>query len=232
MPTDAQLAANRANAQLSTGPRTLAGAAKSSLNAVKTALTGRTVLLPSDEAAEYERHIQGYEQQLQPVGQLERDLVQSIADTNWRLKRIPGLEMAILSKGHLECADTFADFDPSLRAPLIELRIEVKYEKQLRNLRLQEARLFRRLEKEKAELRRLQQERQAADKARETKALDTVAQLYLHAKHHDQPFTAPAAAANGFEFSIAQLEEYIAAMPPRWREHVLAKPVVRHAAAA
>src|SRR4051794_15884848 len=37
-----QLAANRANSQLSTGPKSPEGKAKSSLNAVKTALTGRT----------------------------------------------------------------------------------------------------------------------------------------------------------------------------------------------
>ena len=42
----ARLAANQANAQLSTGPRTPEGKAKVSLNAVKTALTGQTVLLP------------------------------------------------------------------------------------------------------------------------------------------------------------------------------------------
>jgi hypothetical protein len=41
-----QLAANRANAQLSSGPQTPEGKAKSCLNAVKTGLTGRTVLLP------------------------------------------------------------------------------------------------------------------------------------------------------------------------------------------
>ena len=45
--SDRRLAANIANAQLSTGPRTSAGKSKSSLNAVKTGLTGRTVLLPT-----------------------------------------------------------------------------------------------------------------------------------------------------------------------------------------
>jgi hypothetical protein len=67
MPSASQIAANQRNAQLSTGPTSETGKAKSSLNAVKTALTGRTVLLPSDDAAEYERHISAYEKELQPV---------------------------------------------------------------------------------------------------------------------------------------------------------------------
>ena len=44
-----QLQANRANAQLSTGPKSLDGKATACLNAVKTGLTGRTVLLHTDE---------------------------------------------------------------------------------------------------------------------------------------------------------------------------------------
>jgi hypothetical protein len=73
--------ANRANAQLSTGPRTEQGKAKSSLNAVKTGLTGRTVLLPSDDAVQYERQVQRFFAELKPIGESESALVQSLADT-------------------------------------------------------------------------------------------------------------------------------------------------------
>ncbi|MBV9155549.1 MAG: hypothetical protein JO097_04760, partial [Acidobacteriaceae bacterium] len=60
MSTHAQIQANRANGQLSTGPKTPEGKAKSSLNAVKTGLTGRTVLLPSDDAEAYQKHVQRF----------------------------------------------------------------------------------------------------------------------------------------------------------------------------
>jgi hypothetical protein len=53
--SDAQLAANRANAQHSTGPTSAAGKAKVSLNAVKTGLTGRTVLLSSEACNSHAR---------------------------------------------------------------------------------------------------------------------------------------------------------------------------------
>lgn len=56
-----RLAANRANARLSTGPTSPAGKAKSSLNAVKTGLTGRTVLLLAEDTAAYQAHIERFQ---------------------------------------------------------------------------------------------------------------------------------------------------------------------------
>jgi len=67
MSTAAQIAANQANSQKSTGPITEAGKAKSSLNAVKTGLTGRTVLLPSEDAAAYQAHLDRAFTQLAPA---------------------------------------------------------------------------------------------------------------------------------------------------------------------
>jgi len=74
-----RLAANRANAQLSTGPTTPEGKAKSSLNAVKTGLTGRTVLLPNEDAEAYETHLLQYLDRFAPVGNRETELVQSLS---------------------------------------------------------------------------------------------------------------------------------------------------------
>ena len=108
----ARLAANQANAQLSTGPRSQEGKAKSSLNAVKSALTGRTVLLPSDDVPEYESFCASFEQELHPVGQQENELVQSIADSYWRIRRIGSLEMAIFAQGYIQFADQFDHADP------------------------------------------------------------------------------------------------------------------------
>src|SRR6185437_707591 len=111
--SEAKLTANRANAQLSTGPRTTEGRAVSSMNAVKTGLTGRTVLLPSDGAEAYRHHLAAYENEFKPVGLRECELVQSLDDIQWRLQRIPGLEMAIYARGRDEFAEQFEDFDPA-----------------------------------------------------------------------------------------------------------------------
>jgi len=161
--SEAKLAANRANAQLSSGPRTAAGRAVSSMNAVKTGLTGRTVLLPSDDAEAYRQHLAAYENEFKPVGLRECELVQSLADIQWRLQRIPGLEMAIYARGRDEFAEQFEDLDPAARSARIDLETFLQYQKPLRNLQIQEGRLQRQREKDMAELRELQQERRQSE---------------------------------------------------------------------
>jgi hypothetical protein len=175
--SEIQLTANQENAQLSTGPKTEAGKAISSMNArdepailseaknqkIATGLTGRTVLLPSDDVAAYQTHLTVYENEFQPIGLRERELVQSIADTQWRLQRIPGLEMAIYAKGRDEFADQFNELAPEVRNARIDLETTLHYQKPLRNLQLQESRLRRQREKDMAELKALQAERQAAE---------------------------------------------------------------------
>ncbi|HEY3454500.1 MAG TPA: hypothetical protein VGK64_07835 [Bryobacteraceae bacterium] len=193
-----RLLANQANAQLSTGPRTEEGRAKSALNAVKTGLTGRTVLLPSDDTAEYDRHVAAFHDEYQPVGLQECELVQSIADTFWRLRRIPILETAIFAKGRIEFAELFNEQDLAARPRLIDAHTFITYEKQIRNLQLQEARLARRREKEIAELRRLQAERSSKTGTGE----------------HSAPFAESDACprfatSNGFVFSTPEIEQAV-----------------------
>ncbi len=50
--SETKLKANRENATHSTGPKTEEGKKISSHNALKTGLTGRTVLLPTDDVAD------------------------------------------------------------------------------------------------------------------------------------------------------------------------------------
>jgi len=155
----ARVTANRANSQLSTGPKTPEGKAKSSLNAVKSALTGRTVLLSSDDAALYERHVARFASQFNPVGERETELVQSLADTQWRLNRIPSLEMGIYALARLNFKNMFQEEQPDVREALIQAHTFITQQKQLNNLSIQESRLRRYYQKDLAELRQLQQAR-------------------------------------------------------------------------
>ena len=178
MPSPARLAANQANSQLSTGPRTLEGKAKVSLNAVKTALTGQTVLLPTDDAIKYEQFVAKFLNRFKPVGVEEETLVQSITDSLWRMLRIPSLEAAIWAKGLLEFADSYDHRPEAERPALIRAEILLKYEKQFKNLHVQEQRLASRRGKELIELGRLQEARIAAEHeaAKNAKTAPKVAQ--------------------------------------------------------
>jgi hypothetical protein len=189
---------NKANAQLSTGPSSPEGKTRSSRNAVTTALTGRTVLLPSDDLALYQQHLESFFERLSPVGAEETALVQSLADIAWRLDRIAGLEMAIFAAGELRFAEQFADHPAPLRRRLIELEVYVAEERRLRNLQIQEGRLCRRRERETEMLRQLQQQR----RSRESAELDRAAQLFQASLDAEQPFDP---AAHGFDFSLQEI---------------------------
>jgi hypothetical protein len=203
--SEAQLAANRRNSELSTGPKTEAGKTKSSLNAVRHGLTGRTVLLPSEDAAAYEAHLDAFRKRYAPATDEERNLVQSLADTERRLLRIPSLEMGIYAVGRLELASNFQEIeDPQARAALIEAKVYLTYQRQLNNLSIQEGRLIKQRDKALAELDRVQKLR-----ARETyAALSRATDLYAQAKAENRVFQP---AAFGFEFTTAQLEEQLQA---------------------
>ena len=201
MSTSAQIAANQNNAQLSTGPSSPDGKAKSSLNAVKTGLTGRTVLLPGDDAALYEAHVVHFMKHHEPANGDERNLVQSLADTEWRLLRIPALEYGIYAVGRLEFADLFPQEDPDVQKHLIEAKTFLVYQRQLNNLSIQESRLRRQRDKDAAALRQLQEDRKLRQKAR----LDTAARQYIAAVH-DGTYHDFEPAALGFEFSLGEIE--------------------------
>jgi hypothetical protein len=87
MATEAQIAANRLNAQRSTGPRTAEGKAVVAQNAVKHGLLAREGVLRGEDGEEFERHREALLEQLNPAGPLEAILAARIVDLTWRLQR-------------------------------------------------------------------------------------------------------------------------------------------------
>jgi|SRR5579883_727324 hypothetical protein len=203
MATEAQQTANRANSQLSTGPKTAEGKAKVSHNAIKHALTGATVLLPADDAALYRQQLDNAHKKWQPVGDDEALLVQSLVDTQWRLRRIPALISGIYALGRLQHAEMFADQPEDLRASLLETHIFQTSRRDLNNLALQEHRLRSHLEKDIEQLKALQAER----KQRERRRIFAAMSLYLDLKRQKKPFNP---AEFGFEFSLDEIEYQLA----------------------
>jgi hypothetical protein len=97
--SEAQWEANRANALHSPGPTTPEGRQRSSLNAMKHGLAGRTVVLPKEDKGEYRAFCKRMIDSLHPATPVEEELAQSIADQYWRLRRVRAIEEGINERG-------------------------------------------------------------------------------------------------------------------------------------
>lgn len=92
MSTNAQISANRSNAEHSTGPKTVIGKGVSSRNAIRHGLTGKRVVINGEDPAAYESLRQDLVDSYEPVGAAEAILVEEIAQGFWRLQRARALE--------------------------------------------------------------------------------------------------------------------------------------------
>ena len=79
--SEAQIAANRANSQKSTGPRTEEGKRRSAINACRHGLTGRVVVLPEEDLEVYKAFSKQLVDSLAPETPVERQSAQIFVDT-------------------------------------------------------------------------------------------------------------------------------------------------------
>jgi hypothetical protein len=98
MASPSQIAANRQNAALSSGPISVEGKGVSSRNATRHGLTGSQIVMPGEDAAAYEEARKGLWQAYEPATEAERLLTDQIAANAWRLMRAQRVETAFLSK--------------------------------------------------------------------------------------------------------------------------------------
>ena len=92
------VARNRANAQHSTGPRTAAGKAAASRNAVKHGLLGTQALaLPGEDQAAMDAHRDDYVAKLGASGIVQIDFAERAAYLVWRLSRLARYKRGLLT---------------------------------------------------------------------------------------------------------------------------------------
>ncbi len=96
MSTQAQIAANQANAQLSTGPTTSVGKAAAARNNFRHGLTPRSEfwVLPCESQTDYLKLLAEFQQEHQPTTPTEEALVQAMAEHHWLRHRAMRLEEA------------------------------------------------------------------------------------------------------------------------------------------
>ena len=92
MATPAQIVANRANAQKSTGPRSAEGKAASRFNALKHGLDARSAVLPGENPDDYQALADAYDADFQPATPEERFHVDTMIRADWQKRRLQLVE--------------------------------------------------------------------------------------------------------------------------------------------
>jgi len=102
------------SSQGQTGPKSIAGKRKSSMNALKEGLFARTPVLPFEDEAQYRRHIKAVMASLAPEDAVQVNLAQQIADSMWRGQRQE-------YRAALQRDETFKALTPAIMAELLKL---------------------------------------------------------------------------------------------------------------
>jgi len=94
MSTQAQIAANQANSQLSTGPKSESGKAAAARNNFRHGLTpfSEFWVLPSESQTQFDQLLAQFQQEHQPETPTEEALVQAMAEHHWLRHRAMRLE--------------------------------------------------------------------------------------------------------------------------------------------
>lgn len=118
--TDRKLASNRANARRSTGPRTVEGLARSSMNGLRHGLLSGRALVPGEDPEELAALRAALFEDLAPVGALEELLADRVVSVAWRLRRVGEVDAGLAryrlgrvcssSRASLRALDSRPDF--------------------------------------------------------------------------------------------------------------------------
>ncbi len=155
MPSQSKSQSARTNGAKSHGPSTEAGRARSSQNALKHGFSAQTLVLPSEDPAEFHQLIAAYLDDFHPNGPAELDLVHQMVAAKWRLDRLALIENQLFTAAIQHEEDFAADHDEDPLTPAeslteafrslanspsltflhrTESRLERSYSRALRNL--------------------------------------------------------------------------------------------------
>jgi len=92
MATPTQITANRANAQKSTGPRSVEGKSVSRFNALKHGLDAASIVIPGEDPADYDALADYYLQEFRPRSASESFHVATMLRADWQKRRLQSVE--------------------------------------------------------------------------------------------------------------------------------------------
>jgi hypothetical protein len=133
MASPKQIEANRRNARKSTGPRTPAGRAASSRNALRHGLTAYQIVVPSEREKDFNAFYQERYEALAPADSVAEGMVERIITCEWRLRRIYRLEGKLMST--VEHTDYGYSFERTLKQITAVSRYETAMDRALQRAR-------------------------------------------------------------------------------------------------
>src|ERR1035437_3736434 len=92
MATPAQITANRANAQMSTGPRSIEGKSVSRFNALKHGMDAASIVIPGEDPADYDALAAHYHLEFRPQSPSELFHVDTMLRADWQKRRLQSVE--------------------------------------------------------------------------------------------------------------------------------------------
>ena len=106
MATPNQIAANQANAQRSTGPKSPEGKAKSSTNRLSWGFASNTTVIPGEDPAEFRALLEDFIAEHQPATVTEQVLVEEMAQSRWLTLRAFRLQGEVFLTQKLRCEES------------------------------------------------------------------------------------------------------------------------------
>jgi hypothetical protein len=200
--SEKQRAANRANAQKSTGPRTPEGRQRSSQNARRHGVTAQTTVMTEEDRIAHDAFIAGMMADLAPVGTMETFLAGSVAEEAWRLNHARAQCNNLVAIGHFDgTADQFDAEHPEIHTAITAAAVTRDQAEKLERLSLYMQRIHSAFQKHNADLRKLQAERKAKREAE----LEDARHLSQLSKLRHLPYEP---AEDGFVFSSAEIDAH------------------------
>jgi len=138
--SEAQLAANQANAQKSTGPK---DCTKTRFNGIRHGLTATHSLLPWEHKEDLDAIIGAFEDRFQPVDQFERLSIKNAAESFWRRDRSLRIESNIFQTAANAEYQKTASEPGELHAGNLEAIAFMKGQREFANYRRYDAHLQR-----------------------------------------------------------------------------------------
>jgi hypothetical protein len=200
--SDKQLAANRANAKLGTGPTSVDGKKRSSQNARRHGVTAQTTVMTEEDRIKHDNFCRKMITELAPVGEMETFLASSVAEEAWRLNYSRAQCNNIVAIGHFDgTGDLYEAEHAEIHTAITSATVVRDKAKTLELLSLYEQRIHRAFQKYLAQLKQHQAER----KAQRDTDLDNARLLSQLSELQHLPYVP---AQDGFVFSNAEINRH------------------------